>query len=168
MIRQTLSDSIDELSVVAKQCIAAVCFERYCQFHKLQSPDIDAFIEHIWKITKIEKPGDFGEWEQGFQLLRATNWGEPLSKDFLKLIPSTIRQEYTKLAEYVIETTATTWYGSDLKGTTEYLLKIIDTVSSYGIVLPDFNKFRNSSPQVYSGWGSNPSPDVIYEWRYKS
>ena len=168
MLQQSLSNKIDELSVVARQCVAAVCFERYCEFHKLKSPDIDAFIQHIWDITKLEKPEMFVDWEQGFQQLKAVDWGATLTKDFLNQIPTSIRNEYIELTNNVIETSAATWYGSDLNGTKENLMKVIDTVSKYGIALPDLNKFRNSSPQIMGGWGNNPSPDEVYEWRYKS
>jgi hypothetical protein len=168
MLQQNLSSKIDELSVIARQCIAAICFERYCQFHKLQNPEIDAFIEHVWSITKIDKPEKFVEWEQGFQLLKASDWGKPLAKDILELIPANIQVEYRQLTEDVIEISAATWYGSDLNGTKQHLIKVIEVTSSYGITLPNLNKFRNSSPQINGGWGNIPSPDEINEWRYKS
>lgn len=168
MFPSSLSKEIDELSVVARQCIAAICFERYCKFHNIQSPDISEFIEHVWRVGKIENPEQFVEWERGFQELRASGWGEPLSEDVLKAIPPALHEEYRDLAEYLIETSATTWYGSDMKGTREYLLKVIRIVSAYGIALPDFSLFKSSSRELHGGWGNNPSPDELNTWRYNA
>ena len=54
-----------------------------------------------------------------------------------------IRKEYLELANYVIETSATTWYASDMEGTREYLLRVIRVVTKYGIELPNFDLFRS-------------------------
>jgi hypothetical protein len=163
-----MSKQSDELSVIARQCIAAVCFERYCEHHDLKHPDIRAFIDHIWRVGAIESPDQFIEWEQGFQWLSASGWGAPIPQDVLDTIPPATRQEYKKLAEYVIETSATTWYGSNMQGTREYLLKVIRIVSAYGIELPNFGLFKHSSAEFHGGWGNNPSPDLLYAWRYNS
>lgn len=167
MFQSRLSKKIDELSVIARQCVAAVCFERYCEFHRLENPDISAFIDHIWLVGKLD-PDHFEEWERGFQMLRASGWGEDLPEDVLKTIPLPIRQEYIKLAGYVIETSAATWYGSDLKGTKKYLLKVIHIVSTYGIKIPDLDLFKVASPQIVSEWGNNPSAEELHAWRYQS
>src|SRR6266446_1417757 len=112
MLENTFGKRIDDLSVVARQCTAALCLERYCVFHNLKHPDIVAVIDHIWGIGAIENPDQFVEWEQGFQGLKAAGWGDPVPNDLLEIIPPTIRKEYQELANYVIETSATTWYGS--------------------------------------------------------
>lgn len=87
MFRNKLSKRIDGLSVVARQCIAAVCFERYCVIHNLKHPDIRAFIDHIWGIGAIQNPEQFEAWELGFQGLKASGWGDPLPDDLLEIIP---------------------------------------------------------------------------------
>ena len=163
-----LSQSIDQLSVIARQCIATVCFERYCEFHSLRGPDFDTFIEHLWQVAKLTKPDEFVEWEQGFQRLEAAGWGEPLSESFLNALPHALRTEYPHLATYVIETSAMTWYGHDMEGTKEYLMRAIETVLKYGIPIPDLDMFKSSSLKVLDGWGSNPTADELFAWRHAS
>jgi hypothetical protein len=163
-----LREKIDRLSIIARQCVAAVCFDRYCRFHKLQNSDISAFLDHLWRVGKINSPDEFGEWEEGFQMLRASGWGEPVPEDVLGAIPLALREEYLMLAGFVIETSATTWYGNNLEGTREYLLKVMYIVASYGIELPDLSVFMTASPELHGGWGNNPSPEEFDRWRYNS
>ena len=162
------SRQIDQLSVIARQCVAALCFERYCEFRGLKHPDIDAFIDHVWRVATLRNPDEFCEWESGFENLRATDWCEPVAEDFLALIPKEIRSEYFELASDVIETSAMTWYGSDLPATRKYCLKVLRTVSKYPIELPQLDCFRNSSPKWGGGWGKNPTAEELQIWRYDS
>lgn len=165
MFRNKLSKRIDGLSVVARQCIAAVCFERYCVIHNLKHPDIRAFIDHIWGIGAIQNPEQFEAWELGFQGLKASGWGDPLPDDLLEIIPP-YERSMRSWPTTSFETSATTWYGSDIKGTREYLIKVIHIVSKYGIELPNFDRFKSSSPELNGGWGSTPPPNELYAWRY--
>ncbi len=163
-----LSQKIDQLSVLARQCIAAVCFERYCKFHGLQGPDFEAFIEHLWRVATLANPEEFVEWEQGFQRLKVTGWGEPLSETFLEALPPKLRQEYPELVLAVIETSAMTWYGHDMEGTKRYLIRVIEMVAKDGIAIPNLELFKSSSSREGGGWGRNPSADELYRWRYRS
>jgi len=161
------SADIKELSIVARQCIAAACLDRYCHFHGLNVPEIDALIDHIWKITNIRSPDDFVAWERGFGDLAITGLGDPIPPSVLAAIPAALHSEFDQLVQDTVETSATTWYGSDPDDDSlAYLLNVVRTLNSYGIPLPDIRKFRSSDPTKHGGWGTNPTADQAQVWRY--
>ena len=167
MRNEDASTELKQLSIVARQCVAAVCLERYCRHHRLDIPQVNALLAHIWGITTIKNPDEFVAWERGFGDLAITGLGDPIPLEVLETIPTSLHSEFDQLVCNTVETSAITWYGSDPEDRSlEYLLSVIRTLNSYRIALPDFSKFRSSDPTWHGGWGTKPTADQAHEWRY--
>jgi hypothetical protein len=91
-----------DLSVVARQCIAAICLERFCARYGIRHPAINAFIEHLWSVASVTSEA-FTEWEQGFQSLVASTWAGDLPTEVITAIPASARADYEQLADAAIE-----------------------------------------------------------------
>ena len=59
--------SIDSFSVVARQCVAVTCLERFCQQFQIEHPALFALVDHLWKVAQVE-PANFVAWESGLVL----------------------------------------------------------------------------------------------------
>ena len=153
-----------ELSVIARQCVAAICLRRFCERYGIVHDHIDAFVEHLWGVAVV-KPESFEVWELGFQTLPAAGWGEPLPPELLEIIPPTVRADYERLANAVIECSAATWYAGDIPATLCAFEDVASVMRAHGIPLPRLEPFQSSSPAVFDGWGSRPSPGELAAWR---
>jgi hypothetical protein len=155
---------IDRLSVIGRQCVAVICLERYCKKYNINHPDIDLFINHVWKVTQVG-PNNFSEWERGFAVMPITSQGDTYPEDLIKAIPIELFNEFDLLTQYVFETSATTWYGSDIEGTKRYLSKVIDIVSKKGIPIPELNNYINDPVEILGGWGPALNNEHLKAWR---
>lgn len=164
MIIHKLSNDIEQISVVGRQCVAAICFERFCKKYRILHPAIDLFIDHIWKVTQVN-PENFVDWEQGFQTMPITGQGEPYPTDLVEAVPKILWNDFDELTQFVFETSATTWYGSDLEGTKTFLLKAIAIAIRHEIELPDLSFYVNSPIVHHGNWGQPLTNEQVEEWR---
>ncbi len=165
MIQNWYIEELNHLSIVARQCIAVICFERYCKFHRLSHPAIDQFIEHEWQITSIHSPNDFNDWEQAFQDMPIIRQGDPSPESLVAVIAPALQKEFENLILHVFETSATTWYGHDPKGTVEHLVEVLKAIDSYGIALPNLEIFRQPLAHLHDGWGMPLTETEAKQWR---
>ena len=159
-----LSEKIDRLSVVGRQCVAVICLERFCRKYRLTHPAITKFIEHVWKVTQVD-PETFGEWAEGFSLMPITGQGDPYPKDLVETIPKELLNEFDRLTQFVFETSATTWYCSDIEGTKNYLLKVLDVASDHNIPIPDLGCYMNPPIEHHGCWGTALTNEQLQHWR---
>jgi hypothetical protein len=75
-----------DLSVVARQCIAALCVQRFCALYEIRHPAIDDFVEHLWGVATVMSE-NFTEWAEGFAALPASTWGDDLPGNVVAAIP---------------------------------------------------------------------------------
>jgi hypothetical protein len=153
-----------KLSVIARQCIAAICVHRFCTHYGIRHLAIDAFVEHLWGVATVT-PETFTAWEQGFQVLPASTWSEPLATGLLAAIPDQLVVHYSRLANAAIECSAGTWYASDIPATLDAFATVSELMREHGLSLPRFETFVDSSPEVGQGWGSHPTPEQLRAWR---
>lgn len=152
-----------ELSVIARQCVAAICLRRFCDRYGIRHPGVDAFVEHLWGVATVT-PEMFTAWEQNFQNLPASTWGGPLPPEVLAVIPLAVRADYERLANAAIECSAATWYTGDIDATLRAFEAVAAVMHIHGVPLPYLEPFRSSSPRALDGWGSQPSPAELREW----
>jgi len=158
-----LSEKIDRLSVIGRQCVAVICLERFCRKYRLAHPAITKFIDHVWKVTQVG-PETFEEWAQDFGSIPITGQGDPLPKDLVEVIPIELLNELDQLTQFVFETTATTWYCSDIEGTKNYLRKVLDVASAHDVPIPDLGFYMNP-PIEHDGWGAPLTDEQLQQWR---
>ncbi|MBL8741076.1 MAG: hypothetical protein JNK04_08285, partial [Myxococcales bacterium] len=83
---------IPQLSVIGRQCIAAICVERFCRANGITTTLVTDFIEHLWGIATVDEDS-FGEWEQRFQELPGSTWADD-SAALHAAIPAPLVDDY--------------------------------------------------------------------------
>ena len=126
---------IEKLSVIGKQCIAVICFERFCKKYNLNHPAITDFINHVWKVAQIN-PETFSEWEQGFANMPITGQGDPYPEDLKKAIPLNLLDDLNQFTIYIFEISAINWYTAyNPVGTTQMFLNAINIAQKHDITI---------------------------------
>ena len=154
---------IPQLSVIGRQCIAAICVERFCRSHGIATPLVTDFVEHLWAIATVDEDS-FVEWEQRFQKLPASTWADD-SAALHAAIPASLLEDYATLADAAVECSAATWYGSDIPATIAAFDTVLRVMHEHKIALPNFELFRSSSPALIHGWGNKPTADQLRLWK---
>jgi len=154
---------VSELSINERQCVAIICFERYCRKNMIVHKDIEVFIEHVWKVVQIEK--NFCEWAEKFGQLAITGQGDPFPEDLIKAIPHDLLYEFNLLVECVYETSATCWYAAESEDSSKMLIKIFEIMSKHCIPIPDISFYRDSSKKSPDGWSPAVSQEKLNIWR---
>jgi hypothetical protein len=155
---------IDSLSVIARQCVAVTCLERFCRQYDINHPAISAFIEHVWQVAHVA-PATFGEWEKGFSLLSASGFGDLWPDEVRSAISEESLNTLVELVEHVVETSASAWYGDDLPATRHHLEFVLKICEEHGVTAPDLRNYLQSRPQMYGGWGPPLTDEELAAWR---
>ena len=94
-----------------------------------------------------------------------TGQGDPYPKDLIESIPENLRDDFDQFTQFVFETGAVTWYGSNIKGTKDFLLKVLDLAVRHNIQLPDLGFYINPPVEQHDYWGSPLSDEELKQWR---
>jgi hypothetical protein len=156
--------SIDALSVVARQCVAVTCLERFCLQFQIEHPALFALVEHIWKVAKVE-PENFVEWESGFALLPISGFGDDWPQDIRNAMPQAVLLPLGKLVQHVVETSAVTWYGDDLPATKQQLQSVLEICRAHGVITPELQKYTQLQPEIHGWWGPPLTNQELAAWR---
>jgi len=93
-----------------------------------------------------------------------TGQGDPLPKDLVEAIPIELLNEFDRLTQFVFETSAITWYSSNIEGTKIELLKVLQVASEHNIPIPDLGFYMNP-PIEHDGWGATLTDEQLQQWR---
>ena len=156
--------SIDALSVIARQCIAVTCLQRFCRRHAIGHPALDGFIEHVWLVAQVA-PGNFVSWEQGFAALAINGMGDPWPQDLRAAIPGELLAPLMELTERVLETSAATWYGDDLPASRRQLEAVLRLCARHGVDVPALEQYVQAEAQLHGGWGPALTDAQVRAWR---
>ncbi|WP_332854872.1 hypothetical protein [Duganella sp. S19_KUP01_CR8] len=156
--------SIETLSVIARQCVAVTCLERFCLRYQINHPALSALIEHVWAVTKVE-PGTFGPWEQGFASLPISGFESDWPEDICRELPRELLRTLKELVEHVVETSATTWYGNDLPATKRQLEIVLEICKKHGVPAPELQRYTQLHARIHGSWGPPLSNQELATWR---
>lgn len=139
--------------------------ERYCAHCGIDDPAINGFIEHVWTVAQV-RPETWDAFEDGFfDERRVGPDAESVPDDVLRrAVPPRSRQDLRRLVEQVFETSAATWYGSNLPGTAKALREVLRIVRRAGVEPPDPGPFAAHAPGL-NGWGVGLSDAELAAWR---
>ncbi|QQR55576.1 hypothetical protein IPG41_03410 [Candidatus Peregrinibacteria bacterium] len=157
-------EEINKLTVIGRTCVSVICFERFCNKFNISHPDIKNFIQHIWKVTQVNS-NTWVEWESGFYHLTITGQGDPYNEDLINSIPKNLLEDFDKFSQYVFETTASTWYTSDITGSSEFLRKVLELCIKYDVPLPKLDFYTNPPNNIHNGWGKSLSDEEVKNWQ---
>ncbi len=91
--------SIDALSVIARQCLAVTCLQRFCRRFDIHHPALSAFAVHVWNVAQVG-PGDFAAWERGFACLAVTGMGDPWPDEVRAALPGHLFSALQELVQH--------------------------------------------------------------------
>ena len=155
--------SMDTLSVIARQCIAVTCLQRFCRRWDIDHPALSAFAGHVWKVTQVA-PGDFATWERGFASLPVTGLGDPWPDDLRMAIPEQLLGALEELVQHVLETSACTWYGDDLAASGRQLEAVLAICASHAVAVPPLEHYVQRDAALRGGWGPLLTDEEVRRW----
>jgi hypothetical protein len=158
------ADRIDLLSVVARQCVAVTCLERFCNKFNVSHPEISRFVDHVWKVAQVD-PSTWGKWEDGFSQLAISGLGDPWPEEVLAGVPQAVRQALQNLVVHVLDTSASTWYGEALAATRRELQEVLVLCRSHEVEIPNLDLYVQPLARTHSGWGPPLTDDELKAWR---
>lgn len=158
------STSIDTLSLIARQCIAVTCLQRFCRRHAIGHPALSAFADHVWQVAHVER-GNFLAWEQGFASLAINGMGDPWPDDVRMAMPGQLLAPLMALVQHVLETSACTWYGDDLPASRRQLEAVLRLCAGHDVALPPLEPYVQHDAHLHGGWGPALSDAQVSAWR---
>jgi len=150
------------LSINERQCIAIICFQRFCKKYNITHSSIDAFVEHVWKVAQIK---NFYEWSERFSELDITGQGDPYSDGLIAVIPENLLEDFDKLTQYVYETGATCWYSGENNNSNKMLINIFELLSKHQIPIPDIDTYKSNLKKDKDGWIPAISNEMLNKWK---
>ena len=156
--------SIDTLSVIARQCIAVTCLQRFCLRFDIHHPALGAFAEHMWQVTQVG-PGDFAVWERGFASLAVTGMGDPWPDDIRMAIPGHLLGALEQLVGHVLETSGCTWYGDDLPASRRQLEAVLGICARHDVAVPQLAHYAQHDAALRGGWGPMLTDEEVRVWK---
>lgn len=161
--KKRIEEQITALSINERQCLAVVCFQRYCLKKMISHPDIDAFIEHVWKVAQLKD--DFIEWSEKFLELAINGQGDTYPEHLKKAIPSEIIKEFDHFTQCIYEVSATCWFGAESPYSSEMLLDIFEIMNKSKVTIPKLSQFKFESLKSHNGWSPAISDEELIEWK---
>lgn len=156
--------SIDTLSVIARQCIAVTCLQRFCRRFDIHHPALSAFAGHVWKLAQAG-PGDFAAWERGFASLAVTGMGDPWPEDVRMAIPGHLSGALEELVQHVLETSACSWYGDDLAASRRQLEAVFAICVRHAVGIPQLEHYAQHDAALRGGWGPVLTDGQVRAWQ---
>ena len=156
--------SIDALSVIARQCLAVTCLQRFCRRFDIHHPALSAFAGHVWEVAQVE-PGGFAAWERGFASLAVTGMGDPWPEDVRMAIPGHLLGALEELVQHVLEASACTWHGDDLPASRQQLEAVIDICGKHDVAVPQLTHYVQHDAALRGGWGPTLTDGEIMRWK---
>lgn len=156
--------SIDALPVIARQCLAVACLQRFCMRHAMHHPALTAFIDHVWKVAQLQA-GEFAAWERGFAALPISGMGDPWPDDIRLAIPETMLDDLMALVQHVMETSASTWHGDDLAASRRQLEAVLRICGRHGVAVPELGPHAQHAARPGKGWGSALTDAEVRAWK---
>ena len=156
--------SIDTLSVIARQCIAVTCLQRFCRRFDIHHPALSAFAVHVWKVAQVA-PGDFAAWERGFASLPVTGMGDPWPADVRMAMPGHLLGVLEQLVGHVLETSACSWYGDDLAASRRQLEAVFAICIRHDVAVPQLAHYAQPDAALRGGWGPVLTDGEVRAWQ---
>ena len=156
--------SIDALSVIARQCLAVTCLQRFCRRFDIRHPALSAFAVHVWNVAQVG-PGDFAAWERGFASLPVTGMGDPWPDDIRMAMPGHLFGALQELVQHVLETSACTWHGDDLAASRRQLEAVFAICVRHDVTVPQLAHYAQPDAALRSGWGPVLTDAEVRAWQ---
>ena len=156
--------SIDTLSVIARQCIAVTCLQRFCLRFDIHHTALGAFAEHMWQVTQVGL-GNFAVWERGFACLAVTGMGDPWPDDIRMAIPGHLLGTLEQLVQHVLETSACTWHGDDLPASRRQLEAVLGICARHDVAVPQLAHYAQHDTALRGGWGPMLTDAEVRAWK---
>ncbi|AJQ97490.1 hypothetical protein [Gynuella sunshinyii] len=163
----SLEEEVRNLSLTGRMIVCLLAFEEFCKDHCLASPEIDEFIDYMWKWPLIEGPDQFDPWIKSSPTLIDFALGGELPESVRrKLVDSNIEEHrFRNVIEGLVEIIWSSFWGaSEDSQSYESFQKSIKSMKIES--LPPITPFKFSRFKDNGGWGEKPSL-IDYEYWQK-
>lgn len=123
-----------DLSTREKQVYGALCLRRFCLAKGVKHPYIDELIEHLLSIL-ITRELDM--WESHGSVLELSGRGDPIPKAIETLLVDDVREDFTRMVDYVVEIAMSDMYSESSMEPLNYLLRCQAILDANGIGRPE-------------------------------
>ena len=143
-----------ELSLTAREAIALLVFEDYCNSHNIESILIDEFLSYLWQWPLINGPDEFEPWESKRPELVNYGLGDPASIQLIELLDASgiDESEFRDIISGIVEILWGSFWG---KAEDEVSYNCLQNVlkAAKPTTLPPITPFKFSLFKDGSGWG---------------
>ena len=157
-------EEVRNLSLTSRMILCLLAFERFCKDHRLASPEIDEFIDYMWKWPLIEGSDQFDPWIKLSPKLIDFALGNDLPVNVGgKLFDCNIdEQRFRNVIEGLVDIIwGSFWGASEDLQSYESFQKSIKSMKIDG--LPPVTPFKFSRFKDNGGWGEKPS---LHDYEY--
>jgi hypothetical protein len=144
-------------------------FRGYCERRGLKHPEIDRFVDHLWKFIELQPGTDaFKHWIENEPPLTFAGLGERYPEGFADVLRRCGVQEaeFRRVLSCTTEILYHSMYGAaDEAASRQFLLQLARTAERLGVVWPDMSCFTGSRWSDFHGWGRPPSAEELIDWR---
>lgn len=160
-----IEQELSKLSINERQCIAVICFERFCKKYNITHKEITIFIEHIWKVSDIQGKEKLVDWMEEFSQLSITGLGDKIPDDIMNVISEDLKADFCLLTYLVVDTSAGSWYAAESPNSTKMVLRIFDILKKHNITVPEVSNYNTGTTKSVDGWILKIKDEKIKKWR---
>jgi hypothetical protein len=157
------------LSLLARLAVALHLFHGYCNVRRLVHPEIDRYLDHLWKFIGLSHSGgEFDWWVENQPDLIYTGLGHeyPVGFDELLATAGVQESEFRNVVCWTTEVLYGSMYAAcDEDGSRKDLYTLATIVVPLGVRWPDLDRFAGSRWADEHGWGVRPSAEQLVAWR---
>ena len=157
------------MSLTARLAIGLRCFTDYCFKLELRHPEIDAFLDCLWRFPlTMSSPDSFAAWENTQPHLVDVGLGDEFSADFLSFLHGVgvSDTDFRHVVESLIEIVFSSLYGgAQNEQSLDFLHSVIAATALFDVWPPPPNLFSTSLFVDNHGWGKPLSNDECNRWR---
>ena len=155
----SIDDSIQSLSIRARQIVGAAYLECFCLHFAIDEDVVAPLIDHLWAFARAR---DLRTWHRQFAALHVYGQGEPLPTNLSDAIPPAIQNDFARLVDLVIDVGINGLYGPD--DSIECLKFAASILQHHKISVPDASVADGSSFSNGDPWGSPVPFATLAKW----
>lgn len=153
------------LSLTARAIIALLIVERLCAEHSISHPEVDSFLNYLWRWPEIDGPDMFDPWQSSRPKLVDYGLGGDLPENFERILETAGVSELRFRA--VISGTVgilwgSFWAAADDEGSLACFEQVVQRAKL--IALPPLTPFKFSRVADGAGWGERLTADDCAYW----
>jgi hypothetical protein len=159
---------LSSLSLSGRLAVALHLFEGYCERRGLDHPELQTFVDSLWRSIGPIGPEEVKKWEAEQPPLVGAGLGWEYPSGFEEYLDSheVPELEFRSVLCWTTEVLYGSLYGAaDDQGSLRFLEALADKVEEFSVPWPDIQRFASSRWIDRSGWGNPLTSEELARWR---